>query len=237
VKDMSRFGRDYLKVGYYTEVVLPGADVRFIAINDGVDSERADNDFTPFRNIINEWVAKDTSKKIRAVMKLRALAGEHLTGIPPFGYTRDPIDKKKWIIDEPSAATVREIFALYIGGNSLFGITRILKQRGVSPPCVHKAKLGPNPNGSYRQAKEPYLWEHSTIGAILSRTDYLGHTVSMKQTYKSYKDKRVIVKPKDEWVITKNTHEPIVDEGTWKRYSKSGKTEIALRIAWVRWDP
>lgn len=226
VKDMSRFGRDYLKVGYYTEVVLPAADVRFIAVNDGVDSDRADNDFTPFRNIINEWVAKDTSKKIRAVMKSRALAGEHLTGVPPFGYMRDPNDKKKWIIDEPCAAIVREIFALYLSGNSLYGIAGVLNQRGVASPCVHKAELGPNPNGTYRRAVEPYLWEHKTIGKILSRMDYLGNTVSMTKTYKSYKDKRLVDKPKDEWVITKNTQEPIVDEETWEtvqRLRQNGK--------------
>lgn len=226
VKDMSRFGRDYLKVGYYTEVVLPDAGVRFIAINDGVDSERADNDFTPFRNIINEWYAKDTSKKIRAVMKSRALAGEHLSGYPPFGYMKDPNDKKRWIIDEPSAEVVREIFSLYIGGNSRFGIARILNERGVAPPCVRKAELGLNPNGGFSTTQFPHLWDHTAIGDILSRHDYLGHTVSMKMTKRSYKDKRVIQKPKDEWIITENTHELIVDEETWKtaeRIRENGK--------------
>lgn len=226
VKDMSRFGRDYPKVGYYTEVVLPDAGVRFIAINDGVDSERADNDFTPFRNIINEWYAKDTSKKIRAVMKSRALAGEHLSGYPPFGYMKDPDDKKRWIIDEPSAEVVREIFSLYIGGNSRFGIARILNERGVAPPCVRKAELGLNPNGGFSTTQFPHLWDHTAIGDILSRNDYLGHTVSMKMTKRSYKDKRVIQKPKDEWIITENTHELIVDEETWKtaeRIRENGK--------------
>ncbi|MEA4898658.1 MAG: recombinase family protein [Christensenellaceae bacterium] len=226
VKDMSRFGRDYLKVGYYTEVVLPDADVRFIAINDGVDSERADNDFTPFRNIINEWYAKDTSKKIRAVMKSRALAGEHLTGYPPFGYMKDPDDKKRWIVDEPSAEAVREIFSLYIGGNSRFGIARVLNERGIAPPCVRKAELGLNPNGGYSTAQFPHLWDHTAISDILGRYDYLGHTVSMRMTSRSYKDKRVIQKPEDEWIITENTHVPIVDEETWQtaqRIRENGK--------------
>jgi len=216
VKDMSRFGRDYLKVGYYTEVVLPGAGVRFLAVNDGVDSDRADNDFTPFRNIINEWYAKDTSKKIRAVMKTRALAGEHLTGYPPFGYRKDPENPKVWIIDEPSAEIVREIYALYLSGNSLFGIARILNSRGIAPPCVRKEELGLHPNGGYSRTEFPHLWEHTAVSDILGRMDYLGHTVSMKMTHRSYKDKRVIDKPQDEWIITKDTQPPIIEEETWQ---------------------
>ena len=226
VKDMSRFGRDYLKVGYYTEVLLPDAGVHFVAINDGVDSKFGDNDFTPFRNIINEWYAKDTSKKIKAVMKSRALAGEHLTGYPPFGYMNDPNNKKRWIIDVPCAEVVKEIYALYIGGNSLFGIARILNGRGIAPPCVRKAELGLNPNGGYSTTPYPHLWEHTAISDILSRQDYLGHTVNMKLTSRSYKDKRIIHKPEDEWVITKDTQEPIVDEETWstaKRIRENGK--------------
>ena len=217
VKDMSRFGRDYLKVGYYTEVVLPEAEVRFIAINDGVDSDRADNDFTPFRNIINEWYAKDTSKKIRSVMKSRALAGEHLTGYPPYGYMKDPENPKVWIVDEEVADVVREIFSLFINGNSMFGISKILNERGIDPPVVRKAQLGLNPNGGYSIRKNPLRrqWEHTAISDILGRMDYLGHTVSMKMTKRSYKDKRVIDKPQEEWIITKDTQPPIVDEETW----------------------
>ena len=226
VKDMSRFGRDYLKVGYYTEVLLPEAGIHFIAINDGVDSEHTDNDFTPFRNIINEWYAKDTSKKIRAVMKSRALAGEHLTGYPPYGYMKDPENKKKWIIDEPCAAIVREIFALYIGGNTFFGIARILNGRGIPPPCVRMEELGLNPSGSYSRATEPHLWNHNAIIKTIERMDYLGYTVSMKVMHKSYKDKRVIEKPKEEWIITKDTQEPIVDLEMWEtaqRIRENGK--------------
>jgi len=218
VKDMSRFGRDYLKVGYYTEVVLPDAGVRFLAVNDGVDSDRADNDFTPFRNIINEWYAKDTSKKIRAVMKTRALAGEHLTGYPPFGYMKDPANPKIWVIDEPAAEIVREIFTLYLAGNSLFGIARILNERGIDPPVVRKAQLGLNPNGGYSTQNDwrERQWEHTSISDILARMDYLGHTVSMKMTHRSYKDKRVIDKPQEEWIITRDTQPWIVEEETWQ---------------------
>ena len=226
VKDMSRFGRDYLKVGYYTEVVLPEAGVRFLAINDGVDSDRADNDFTPFRNIINEWYAKDTSKKIRAVMKTRALAGEHLTGYPPFGYMKDPQNPKAWIIDEPSAEIVREIYALYLDSNSMWGIANILNERGIAPPSVRKKELGLFPNGGYSRRMTPHKWEHTAISDILGRMDYLGHTVSMRMTHRSYKDKRVIDLPQDEWIITKDTQPPIVEEEQWQtvqRIRENGK--------------
>lgn len=123
VKDMSRFGRDYIMVGYYTEIMLPQMDIRFIAVNDNVDSEnQADNDFTPFRNIINEWYAKDTSKKIRSVLKAKGNSGKHLSVIPPFGYKKDPNDKEKWIIDEDAAQIVRKIYRLYLDGNTMGGI-------------------------------------------------------------------------------------------------------------------
>lgn len=226
VKDMSRFGRDYLKVGYYTEVLLPDAGVHFIAINDGVDSERADNDFTPFRNIINEWYAKDTSKKIRAVMRSRALAGEHLTGYPPYGYMIDPDNKKKWIIDEEAVGTVREIFQLYISGNTFMGIAAMLNERGIAPPCVRKAQLGLNPNGGYSKTRLAHVWDFHAVSDIIDRIDYIGHTASLTMTKRSYKDKRVIHKPEDEWVITKNTQEPIIDEETWetvRRIRANGK--------------
>lgn len=132
VKDMSRFGRDYIMVGYYTEIMLPQMDIRFIAVNDGVDSEnQADNDFTPFRNIINEWYAKDTSKKIRSVLKAKGNSGKHLSVIPPFGYMKDPLDKEKWIIDEEAAQIVRKIFRMYLDGNNMGSIARQLTAEGI----------------------------------------------------------------------------------------------------------
>ena len=127
VKDMSRFGRDCIMVGYYTEIMLPQKDIRFIAVNDNVYSEnQADNDFTPFRNIINEWYAKDTSKKIRSVLKAKGNSGKHLSVIPPFGYKKDPNDKDKWLIDEDAARIVRKIFQRYLAVNNMGGIARML---------------------------------------------------------------------------------------------------------------
>jgi len=174
------------------------------------------------------WFIAGMTKKIRAVMKTRALAGELLTGYPPFGYMKDPANPKIWIVDEPAAVIVREIFSLYLAGDSLFGIARILNERGIAPPCVRKAELGLNPNGGYstRNDWRERQWEHTAISDILARMDYLGHTVSMKMTHRSYKDKRVIVKPQDEWIITKDTQPPIVDEETWQsvqRLREKGK--------------
>ncbi len=138
VKDMSRFGRDYIMVGYYTEILLPKMDIRFIAVNDNVDSEnQADNDFTPFRNIINEWYAKDTSKKIRSVLKAKGNSGKHLSVIPPFGYKKDPNDKEKWIIDEEAAQIVKKIFRMYLDGNTMGSIARKLTEEGIETPKLY----------------------------------------------------------------------------------------------------
>ena len=143
VKDMSRFGRDYIMVGYYTEIMLPQMDIRFIAVNDNVDSEnQADNDFTPFRNIINEWYAKDTSKKIRSVLKAKGNSGKHLSVIPPFGYKKDPNDKEKWIIDEDAAQIVRKIYRLYLDGNTMGGIARKLTAEGIETPKLYAENRG-----------------------------------------------------------------------------------------------
>ena len=141
VKDMSRLGRDYLKVGFYTEITFPEANVRFIDINDQVDSESSvDNDFTPFRNIINEWYAKDTSKKIRAVFKAKGMSGKHLCTIPPYGYKKDERDKQQWLVDEEAANVVKEIFSLCMQGYGPTQIARILTERGRETPIIYKRR-------------------------------------------------------------------------------------------------
>ena len=190
VKDMSRLGRDYLKVGYYTEVVLPGADVRFIAINNGVDSaNQQDSDFTPFLNIINEWYAKDTSKKIRAVFKAKGESGKPLCTKPPYGYLKDPDDKHHWIVDEDAAKVVREIFKLCMDGYGPTQIANILTGRKIENPTAHAKRMGLNP--PVRQfCDDPYLWRDTTITHILSRMEYIGHTVNFKTYRKSYKNKK-----------------------------------------------
>ena len=208
-----------MKVGYYTEIVLPEYNVHFLAINDGVDSERMESaDFTPFRNIINELYAKDTSKKVRASMKSRALQGQHLTGMPPYGYKVSPHDKKKWIIDEPAAEVVKEIFRLYIEGLNFNQIALELDKRGVEVPSEHMRKHGVYSNGDrcIKVENPPKLWHLTVVIVIIDRYEYAGHMVSGRQTTRSYKDRRTVNIPKDEWIVTKNTHPPIVDEETWQ---------------------
>ena len=140
VKDMSRMGRDYLKVGYYTESFFAERDIRYIAINDGVDSDKGDNDFTPFRNLFNDFYARDTSKKIRAVMRAKGNAGEHLCTNPPYGYIKDPADKKKWIVDEEAAEIVKRIFALCIAGKGPMQIAKLLTAERVFTVKAHYAQ-------------------------------------------------------------------------------------------------
>ena len=194
VKDMSRFGRDYIMVGYYTEIMLPQMDIRFIAVNDNVDSEnQADNDFTPFRNIINEWYAKDTSKKIRSVLKAKGNSGKHLSVIPPFGYKKDPNDKEKWIIDEDAAQIVRKIYRLYLDGNTMGGIARMLTVEGIETPKLYAENRGIK---HYKAATYPEIWSRISVEYILSNYEYTGSTVNFKTKRKSFKNKKQWIQSK-----------------------------------------
>lgn len=216
VKDMSRLGRDYLKVGYYTEVLFPESNIRFIAINNGVDSEnRQDSDFTPFLNIINEWYAKDTSKKIRAVFKSKGQSGKPLCTNPPYGYVKDPENKQHWVIDESAAEVVRQIFRLCIAGYGPTKISNILEARKIENPVAHGKRNGLNLPAHRTEYDEPYLWHDSTIARILSRQEYLGHTVNFKTYRKSYKQKKQLYNDPSEWQIFENTHEAIIDKETF----------------------
>ena len=211
IKDMSRLGRDYLQVGMYTEIMFPEHDVHFIAVNDGVDSTQGDNEFTPFRNIINEWYAKDTSKKIRAVMKVKGNAGEHLTTNAPYGYMKDPANPKQWVRDNDAANVVYDIGLYVMDGYGPSQIARLLKQRKILTPAAYYESKGINCN--VKPQDDPYGWNASTVAHILDRwREYLGHTVNFKTTKKSYKSKKKIQNPESEWVIFENTHEPIWTE-------------------------
>ena len=211
IKDMSRLGRDYLQVGMYTEIMFPEHDVHFIAVNDGVDSKQGDNEFTPFRNIINEWYAKDTSKKIRAVMKVKGNAGEHLTTNAPYGYMKDPANPKQWVRDNDAANVVYDIGLYVMDGYGPSQIARLLKQRKILTPAAYYESKGINCN--VKPQDDPYGWNASTVAHILDRwREYLGHTVNFKTTRKSYKSKKKIQNPESEWVIFENTHEPIWTE-------------------------
>ena len=211
IKDMSRLGRDYLQVGMCTEIMFPEHDVHFIAVNDGVDSKQGDNEFTPFRNIINEWYAKDTSKKIRAVMKVKGNAGEHLTTNAPYGYMKDPANPKQWVRDNDAANVVYDIGLYVMDGYGPSQIARLLKQRKILTPAAYYESKGINCN--VKPQDDPYGWNASTVAHILDRwREYLGHTVNFKTTKKSYKSKKKIQNPESEWVIFENTHEPIWTE-------------------------
>jgi len=219
IKDMSRIGRDYLKVGYYTEIVFPEADVRFIAINNGIDSaNQQDSDFTPFLNIINEWYAKDTSKKIRAVFKSKGQSGKPLCTNPPYGYLKDSEDKLKWIVDEEAADVVREIFRLCMAGFGPTQIARQLEEKRIFVPTVHLRNKGINTPA--RPPENPHAWQARSVADILAKMEYLGHTVNFKTYKKSYKSKVKMQNNPEDWLIFKNTHEAIIDEATWETVQK-----------------
>lgn len=214
VKDMSRFGRDYIMVGYYTEIYFSNLDIRFIAINDNVDSNiQTENDLTPFKNVFNEWYARDTSKKIRAVFEAKGNSGKHLTTNPPFGYKKDPNDKDKWIIDDEAAATVRRIFEMFANGVRMPEIARKLTQEKVETPMLYNMKHGIKIR---RTSEFPEIWSNATIKGILDQIAYAGHTVNFQTTKKSYKNKKQVRLPKEGWVIYRNTQEAIIDEKTFE---------------------
>ena len=218
VKDMSRLGRDYLQVGMYTEIFFPEHDVHFIAVNDGVDSNQEDNEFTPFRNIINEWYAKDTSKKIRAVKRSKGMAGEHIGSHPPYGYMKNPENKKEWIIDEEAAEVVREIFRLCVGGYGPTQIANILTERKILCPTYYALEKGGKPRTALPADK--FTWNGPVVAKILFRMDYLGHTVNFKTHVKSYKVHKTIYNSPDQWKVFEGTHEAIIDKETFEIVQK-----------------
>ena len=224
-KDMSRIGRNYLEVGFYTEILFPKHNVRFIAINSGVDSaNQMDNDFTPFLNIINEFYVKDSSKKVKASMKQKGESGEYLTTNPPYGYMKDPDNPKKhWIIDDEAAAVVRQIFAWCMEGYGPSQIAHKLKAAKVDCPTVHWAKMGRN--APAKTPDDPYDWAPRTISGILERQEYLGHMVNFRTHRQSYKSKKKIENPQSEWKIFENTHDAIVDEETFYRVQELRKNK------------
>ena len=208
IKDMSRLGRDYLKVGQVMEV-LRQRGVRLIAINDGVDSLKGDDDFTPFRNIMNEFYARDTSRKIRSVFKSKGMSGKHLTGTVIYGYLWDE-KREHWLVDEEAAEVVRRIFSLTLEGYGPYRIACKLSADRIEIPVVHLARFNEGVNRS-KPVKDPYGWGSSTIVNILKKREYLGHTINFK-TRKHFKDKKSHYVSEDEWTIFENTHEAIIDQ-------------------------
>ena len=217
VKDMSRLGREYLQVGQYTELIFPSNGIRFIAVNDGVDSlYESTNDFTPFRNIMNEWYAKDCSKKGRSVVRLKAETGARIASRPCYGYMKDPADPKRHIVPDPDTAwVVKHIFQLCAEGLGPAQIERKLTQEQIPCPAYYYYQqhgvelMGLN-------LEEPYAWKKSFIAKVLEDEIYLGHTVNLKTTTLSYKNKKQVVRPESEQLRFENTHEPLIDQHTWE---------------------
>ena len=217
VKDMSRLGRDYLKVGYYSEVYFGEAGVHFIAVNDNVDNTiENDSDFTPFRNIMNEWYAKDTSKKVRAVIRAKGMSGKSTCNCPPYGYIKD--ENGNWLVEKEAAEIVKKIYRLCIEGYGPMQISKKLNEQKAISPVVWKNKVG----WKYKLEKvdHPELWTVSAIRRILSNPIYLGNTVNFRTKKKSYKSHSVVYLPKDEWVIFEDTHEAIIDRDTFDTVQK-----------------
>ena len=215
VKDLSRFGRNYLQVGYYTEIVFPKKGVRFIAINNNVDSANpTENDFTPFLNIMNEWYAKDTSNKIKAVFKSRMKEGLRCSGAIPYGYKRIKGDKQTLVVDEPAAEVVRKVFRLACQGVGVTAIAERLTEEKVLIPSAYTAKYSPE-NCRHRTVIDPYRWNATTVGYILDRQEYLGHTVLGKSICENFKTKQRRAATPEELMIFPDTHEAIIDQDTW----------------------
>lgn len=224
VKDMSRFGRNYLKVGFYTEMLFPEKGVRFIAINNGVDSEtQGENDFTPFLNIMNEWYAKDTSKKIRTMFKAKMQEGKRVSPSVPYGYIRDPEDRQHLIVDGEAAEVVRRIYRMTVEGHGKRDIARALTADRVLIPSAYAAEHCPENNHSHGYAN-PYEWSCTAISYILEKQEYMGHTVLGKTVADNFKTKKRRKAKPEELMVFRNTHEAIIDEETWNNAQRLKRT-------------
>ena len=214
VKDLSRFGRNYIEVGSYSEIIYPEAGVRFIAIMDNVDTGSLEsNEFAAFTNLFNEWYPKSTSKKVKEVKKAKGLAGEHL-GAPPYGYLRNSDDKTRWLVDGEAAAVVRRIFSLCMQGKGVSAIATTLWKDRTLTPSAYKASKG---IGVAKVSEDPYCWETSAVAAILENVAYIGITESFKSTRLGFKSKKRIPTAKDRRAYIENAHAPIIDRDIWEK--------------------
>jgi DNA invertase Pin-like site-specific DNA recombinase len=211
IKDMSRLGRDYLKVGQIMEV-LRQRGIRLVAVNDGIDTDKGEDDFLPFRNIMHEWYARDTSRKIKSTFKAKGMSGKHTTGLVIYGYLWDE-KRENWLVDEAAAAVVQSIFRMTMQGYGPYQISQKLAEQKIEIPAVHLARYDEGVNKT-RAIKDPYGWGSSTIQNILKKREYLGHTCNFK-TRKHFKDKKSHYVDESEWVIFENTHPPLIDQDTF----------------------
>ena len=234
VKDHSRLGRNRLVVGQLLEEDFVRLGIRYIAIMDNIDSSKGLNDFLPIQDWFNEMHSKNTSQKVRAVLKNKGESGISLANNVPYGYKKDENDKTKWLVDEPTAEVVKEIFNLFIQGHGTFEIARILRERKILTPSEYNASISTSSNTNPKEYQ--CKWCGTTVAGILDRQEYIGDTVNFKCTTRSYKDKTKVKLPKEDRKVFKNTHEPIIDEYTWniakqlrnnrKKPTRSGKKSI-----------
>ena len=225
VKDMSRIGRDYLQVGFYTEVMFKEKEVHFIAIANGVDNQkRESSEFAPFLNIMNEWYIRDSSRKVTTVLRARGMEGKHTANNAIYGYRKSEEDKNQWVIDEEAAEVVRRIYRMSLEGKGPYEIARILSEEQIERPSYYLAKRGLGTCRSNNNTATPYVWRGATVRDILSKPEYMGHTVNFRSYKESYKDKRAKKTPKEDWVIFKNTQEAIVSEEMWNKVQELRKT-------------
>lgn len=231
VKDMSRLGRHYLKVGFYTEMMFPEKNVRFIAVNNSYDSiNENDNSFVPFINIMNEWYAKDTSKKIQTVFMTRMKEGKRCNGSIPYGYYRKAGDKEKLYIDDKSAEVVKTIFSLALDGNGVTEIARILSEKRVMIPSAYAEIYHPE-NSRNHSYHNPYMWSSKTVSDIIHKREYVGDTVLHKTVRKGFNDKRRQLTETKEHIVFKSTHEALIDEASWKRAVKMVDARTHRKLA------
>ena len=224
-KDMSRIGRDYLQTGFYTEVLFRKFGVRFIAIGNSIDSDDpSSSEFAPFVNIMSEWYLRDLSRKQRTAIRVKGESGKPTTNCAIYGYKKDPNDKYHWLIDEEAAAVVRRIFQLTIEGHGPYEIATMLCEEKIETPAVYFARQGRGVWKSREDIPRPYSWNGFAVGQILSKPEYMGHTVNFRTHKESYKDKRAVVHAPEDWLIFENTHEAIVDKETWELAQKLRKT-------------
>jgi DNA invertase Pin-like site-specific DNA recombinase len=232
-KDMSRVGRDYLQVGFYTEVFFRERGVRFIAIANNIDSQnRESTEFAPFINIMAEWYARDTSRKLKTVFNAKGNSGKHLTTAALYGYRKSPEDKNQWLIDEEAAAVVRRIFKMTIEGIGPFQIAKILTGEKIMCPSVYIALRD---GGTYTpmNASTPFKWNYVTVENIISKAEYMGDTVNFRFYKESYKDKQSKSNPKGEWAVFKGTQEPIIDAGAWHTAQRCRKVKRRPNVTGV----
>lgn len=226
VKDMSRIGRNYLQVGFYTEVLFREKNVRFIAISNSVDSNQQEtNEFAPFLNIMNEWYVRDTSRKIKTVLRAKGMDGKHLTSNAIYGYRKDPEDSEHWLIDDEAAAVVKRIYQLIIEGKGPMQVARILTDEKVERPSYYLAKQGLGTCRGKCDMTRPYNWTATTISDIVRKPEYMGHTVNFRTFKESYKDKHSQLNDPENWIVFEHTQEAIVDENTWHMVQKIRETK------------